>query len=106
MSALERRVAQWSEVIGDLLLQHLVEFPRRAIGEAITDDFGSTSSWNWKDGDSFGFELREPVPGWPEVITTTPGARPWNCCSTLPVWTACSCVPLMEDTAPVMVLRD
>ena len=27
MSALERRVARWPEVIGDLLLQHLTEFP-------------------------------------------------------------------------------
>lgn len=66
MSALERRVARWPEVIGDLLLKDLTEFPRQAVGDAIARDFDTELSWNWMDAGAFGFELRNPIPGWPE----------------------------------------
>lgn len=66
MSALERRVARWPEVIGDLLLKDLTEFPHRAVGDAIAHDFDTELSWNWMEAGAFGFELRNPIPGWPE----------------------------------------
>lgn len=51
---------------GDLLLQDLTEFPRQAVGDALAADFGTATSWNWMEGNAFGFELRDPIPGWPE----------------------------------------
>ncbi len=66
MSALDRRVAHWSDVICDLLLQHHTEFPRWAVADAISEDFGSDLAWSWMDGGDLGFELRHPAPGWPE----------------------------------------
>ena len=65
MSALERRIGRWPEVIGDLLMHDLTEFPRQVISEAIADDFGSAVAWNWMDADDIGFELHAPLPGWP-----------------------------------------
>jgi DNA-binding NarL/FixJ family response regulator len=53
-------------VIGDLLLRDLTEFPHRAVGDAIAADFDTGLAWNWMERDAFGFELRDPIPGWPE----------------------------------------
>lgn len=66
MAALERRIARWVELVGDLLLQDLPEFPRWAIGDAMAEDFGTNLSWNWRVGLECGFEIHTPVPGWPE----------------------------------------
>lgn len=65
MSAVERRVTGWTEVVGELLLQELTEFPRWAVGDAIAADFGTNLAWSWMEDDAFGFELRHRVPGWP-----------------------------------------
>lgn len=66
MSAVERRAARWPELISELLQHDLTAFPHQAVGDAIATDFGTNVAWNWMEGKDFGFELRHPVPGWPD----------------------------------------
>lgn len=66
-TALEHRSSRWVDLVGDLLQRPAGEFPRDLLLDQLRDDFGCTSSWNWRDEDtSFGFELSDPIPGWPE----------------------------------------
>jgi len=67
MTAVERRLAPWLEFVGDLLLQSVPrDFPHDLVAHEMAATFGCQVSWNWADCDgSFGFELTDPVPGWP-----------------------------------------
>ena len=66
-NALEHRFSRWVDLVGDLLLRPASEFPRGLILDQLRHEFGCTSSWNWRDEDtSFGFEISDPIPGWPE----------------------------------------
>lgn len=79
MSALERRIGRWPEVIGDLLMHDLTEFPRQVVSEAIAADFGSAVAWNWMDADDIGFELHAP----PTRMAPT---GTWSRSSSMPGW--------------------
>lgn len=66
MTAVERRMTPWVDVVGELLSQPTTTFPRHVVADELARTFGTQVSWNWLD--PFGapaFELRSPIPGWP-----------------------------------------
>ena len=61
------RLGGWVDLVGDVLLGPPAPFPVELVLRELGATFGVYASWNWLDPDgSFGFVLREPVPGWPE----------------------------------------
>src|SRR3954454_15814333 len=65
MSPIDRRVAMWIDLTGDLL-PHGGVFPREVLLEQVHETFGCQGSWDWLDPDgSTGFLLHTPIPGWP-----------------------------------------
>jgi DNA-binding CsgD family transcriptional regulator len=65
MSPIDRRVATWIDLTGDLLSQADV-FQREVLLEQVHETFGCQVSWNWSDpAGSTGFLLHTPIPGWP-----------------------------------------
>jgi DNA-binding CsgD family transcriptional regulator len=66
MGAVERRIAEWVDLIGDLLAQPTAAFPRRVIAEGLHRTFDCQVTWQWKDpGGGAGFEAHLPMGGWP-----------------------------------------
>ena len=66
MGTVERRVAAWVDLTGDLITQPRTAFPRQVLSARLHESFGCQVSWNWMDpGDNMGFVLHVPMPGWP-----------------------------------------
>ena len=66
MNTVERRVAAWVDLTGDLITQPRTAFPRQVLSARLHESFGCQVSWNWMDpGDNMGFVLHVPMPGWP-----------------------------------------
>ena len=65
-TALTAHLTTWLDLAVELSRHAGPVFPRVAIADQLAETFGCLVSWNWLDDDgSFGFELREPVPGFP-----------------------------------------
>ena len=65
MSPIDRRVAAWIDLTGDLLTEGAV-FQREVLVEQVHETFGCQVSWDWLDPDgTTGFLLHTPIPGWP-----------------------------------------
>lgn len=68
MNFVERRVATWVDLTGDLINQPSSDFPHQLLSAALHETFGCQVSWNWMDPDgSKGFLLHVPIPNWPSV---------------------------------------
>lgn len=66
LGSVERRVAAWVDLVGDLVLQPTSASPHRLLLSRLGETFGCQVSWNWMDPDGrAGFELNVPIPGWP-----------------------------------------
>lgn len=66
MSAVDRRVAGWIDLVADLAGHPTTVFPRRALSAQLHETFGSQVSWNRLDASGkAGFDLYLPMPGWP-----------------------------------------
>ncbi len=67
MTAVERRVDRWFDVVSGLLACPTGTFPRHVVADELAVTFGTQVSWNWMDrsGD-LGFDLQTPIPGWPD----------------------------------------
>ena len=66
MGPVERRVAAWVDLTGDLILQTRIAFPLQLLSARLHETFGCQVSWNWMDpGRSMGFLLHVPIPDWP-----------------------------------------
>ena len=66
MGPVERRVAAWVDLTGDLILQARIAFPHQLLSARLHETFGCQVSWNWMDpGRSMGFLLHFPIPDWP-----------------------------------------
>ena len=66
MGPVERRVAAWVDLTGDLILQTRIAFPHQLLSARLHETFGCQVSWNWMDpGRSMGFLLHVPIPDWP-----------------------------------------
>ena len=66
MGWMERRIATWVDLTGDLLTHRCGSFPQAVIADRLNATFGTQVSWNWLDPDgSAGFELHIPIPNWP-----------------------------------------
>lgn len=66
MGTVERRVAAWVDLTGDLVTQPRTTFPRQLLSARLHESFGCQVSWNWMDpGDNMGFVLHVPIPDWP-----------------------------------------
>lgn len=66
MGSVERRVAAWVDLVGDLVIQPTSASPHRLLLSRLGETFGCQVSWNWMDPDgSAGFELNVAIPGWP-----------------------------------------
>jgi DNA-binding CsgD family transcriptional regulator len=100
MTAIERRVARWLEIISELMARPTACLPRHEVADEMSATFGTQVSWNWLDpnGDT-GFDLHTPIPGWPtpevvSVMTAGVGHHP------LISWFAAS-----GDPAPMSIGR-
>ena len=66
MGAVERRVSEWVDLVGDLLARPAANFPHRVISARLHETFDCQVSWNWMDPPGrAGFDLHVPMPGWP-----------------------------------------
>jgi len=66
MRASLARCAEWLDLTVTLCRSPCPVFPRAALADQLAVSFGCAVSWNWIDADgSYGFELREPIPGFP-----------------------------------------
>ncbi len=66
MGPVERRVAAWVDLTGDLVTQPRTAFPRQLLSARLHESFGCQVSWNWMDpGNNMGFVLHVPIPDWP-----------------------------------------
>jgi DNA-binding CsgD family transcriptional regulator len=75
MTSLAQRWDQWLDLVSGLAARPCPTFPREEVGRQLADTFQTRVSWNWTEGDEFGFEMDEPVPGWP----TEEDYRLWAC---------------------------
>jgi DNA-binding CsgD family transcriptional regulator len=65
MSPIDRRVARWIDLTGDLLACPVV-CQRNLLLDQVHETFGCQVSWDWLDPDGrTGFLLHTPIPGWP-----------------------------------------
>lgn len=70
MGAVERRTSEWVDLVGDLLARPLAAFPQHCVSARLFETFGCQVSWSWVDGPGqAGFELHQPVPGFPTPET-------------------------------------
>jgi DNA-binding CsgD family transcriptional regulator len=95
------RHAEWLDLAATLCASPSEAFPRAVLADELAATFPASISWNWLDSDgTYGFEMREPIPGFPsdeeahrwsrEGITSHPVLR----------WYA-----LTGDTQPMTVAR-
>jgi DNA-binding CsgD family transcriptional regulator len=75
MTSLAQRWDQWLDLVSGLAARPCPTFPREEVGRQLADTFQTRVSWNWTEGDEFGFEMDQPVPGWP----TEEDYRLWAC---------------------------
>lgn len=63
----DRQYAEWLVVVAELLaMPGAATFPRDPLAVELSHTFGCQVSWNWRDADGrFGFDLLDPVPGFP-----------------------------------------
>jgi hypothetical protein len=84
MGPVERRVAAWVDLTGDLILQTRIAFPHQLLSARLHETFGCQVSWNWMDpGPSMGFLLHVPIANWPSPScggTWSPQPRSTRCC--------------------------
>jgi DNA-binding CsgD family transcriptional regulator len=66
MPTLAMRYLAWLDLTIELMSSAGREFPRAQIADGLRESFGCLVSWNWAEASGrFGFELQEPVPGFP-----------------------------------------
>ena len=65
MATVAQRWDEWLDLVCELVTHPCPTFPRERVGRQLAESFQTRVSWNWTDGDDFGFELDEPIPGWP-----------------------------------------
>ena len=65
MATVAQRWDEWLDLVSELAAHPCPVFPREQVGRQLALSFQTRVSWNWIDGDDFGFELDEPIPGWP-----------------------------------------
>ena len=65
MATVAQRWDEWLDLVSELAAHPSPTFPREQVGRQLALSFQTRVSWNWIDGDDFGFELDEPIPGWP-----------------------------------------
>ena len=65
MATVAQRWDEWLDLVSGLAAHPCPTFPRAEVGRQLAESFQTRVSWNWMDGDAFGFELDEPIPGWP-----------------------------------------
>jgi DNA-binding CsgD family transcriptional regulator len=65
MATVAQRWDEWLDLVSDLAAHPCPTFPRDQVGRQLAESFQTRVSWNWIDGDEFGFELDDPIPGWP-----------------------------------------
>jgi DNA-binding CsgD family transcriptional regulator len=65
MATVAQRWDHWLDLVSDLAVHPCPSFPREAVGRQLAESFQTRVSWNWIDGEDFGFELDDPIPGWP-----------------------------------------
>ena len=66
MSAVDRRLTVWIDLVADLAGHPTTVFPRRALSAQLHETFGCQVSWNRLDASGkSGFDLFLPMPGWP-----------------------------------------
>lgn len=64
-TALARRFSPWIDIVRDLLAASH-DFPRQLLLHELAASFGTRAAWAWGDPDgSFGFEMTQPIFGWP-----------------------------------------
>lgn len=60
------RYTQWVDLAVTLCRSPCTKFPRAALADQLYDTYRCSVSWNWLNSDgSFGFEVREPMHGFP-----------------------------------------
>jgi DNA-binding CsgD family transcriptional regulator len=58
--------AEWLDLSVSLSRTPVAAFPRAALVDELSATFDGMVSWNWLDADgSYGFEMRDPIPGFP-----------------------------------------
>ena len=65
MATVAQRWDEWLDLVSELAASPCPNFPRERVGRQLAESFQTRVSWNWTDGDDFGFQLDEPIPGWP-----------------------------------------
>lgn len=66
MRAPDQRCAEWLDLAVSLCRNPAARFPRAAVADQLAETYGCSVSWNWLEADgSYGFEMRDPIPGFP-----------------------------------------
>ena len=65
MTTVAQRFDNWLDLVSGLAAHPCPTFPRDPVNQLLVESFQTRVSWNWIEGDDFGFELDEPIPGWP-----------------------------------------
>ena len=66
---------QWLDVVADLTLRPTGDLPRDELTAHLVETFQARVSWHWAGAEgSFGFQMRDPLPGWP----TESDLEPWR----------------------------
>ena len=65
MATVAQRWDEWLDLVSELAAHPCPTFPREQVARQLVRSFQTRVSWNWTDGDEFGFELDEPIAGWP-----------------------------------------
>jgi DNA-binding CsgD family transcriptional regulator len=93
--------AEWLDLSVSLSRCPLASFPRAVLAEQLAHTFDGTVSWNWLDSDgSYGFEMRDPIPGFP----TDEEATRWAT-EGIPTHPVLRWYALTSDTSPMSAGR-
>ncbi len=65
MATVAERWDGWLDLVSGLAAHPRPVFPRAEVGAQLAETFQTRVSWNWVEGNDFGFEMDDPIPGWP-----------------------------------------